>query len=210
MQVRERTDHLQNKCSTRRIRCPYLCGALLIARHAEMHCSKTCPAQPTLCSWCTQSVPVCSATSTCRTSYTCDGMQAHTLRKHKERDCPRKKVMCPQKCGEEVLVADVRKHAAETCSKRLEFCLLSCGLKLRLCDMEAHTSRDCSLRMTECALCTTTLLAKFLLVHMKLECEERLITCAVVRAIVSAVCSSLTRALGLMMSSALNQYQQRS
>jgi hypothetical protein len=165
--LKDMLTHIKYECVNRRVTCTLECGYTVMAKDVLYHMKEICPNRPALCAFCGETV-----------------RQVHKT-KH-EAECSRRAIPCAYKCGELIAKADEELHLKERCVFRFVDCPLACPLgKVRAADLAKHLSSHCENRLVECPLgCLdvatdrpTKLVVRFLDIHTRFDCPERLLRC---------------------------------
>jgi hypothetical protein len=125
------SEHVQNFCENRRVECPLQCGKLVVVRFLTKHINEVCICRPKFCQFCDKEI------------------MKNCLEKH-EKECTLRKVLCTNKCGEEVVLKNMTEHIKSDCKHRFVDCSLQCGLKVRVTNINHHLQNECANRLIDC------------------------------------------------------------
>lgn len=117
--------HVQRECAKRVWVCQ-LCGESMWAEESNTHGSSVCAERSVECEL------ECATT----------GLTASSLLCHRENDCPNRSVCCSQ-CREPIALAQKSFHDAAECSAKLSLCPQGCGEKVLISAMENHIKNTC-------------------------------------------------------------------
>ena len=158
--------HLKQDCAHRWLPCPNGCGLKVRAVDVPVHVDgpgppgSRCGLAPEHCDACGES------------------MQLRDLEKHREHECPMRKVRCGL-CAAEVLAGALDAHKRSACPVRTVRCPNpNCFKELPVNQMLRHSQRDCRKRTTRCLQgCGAIMPIKRLERHMSHRCGKRYLDC---------------------------------
>ena len=133
------------------------CGQRMPVKQMAVHAAYACPKRDAKCGLCAAVVP------------------HEDIRHHKEKLCPLRTVLCPNRnCYKYLPLDQMKKHAAHECRKRLVRCLQGCGMVMPVRRIDKHMSERCGLRFVDCPLgCGMTLRAYQEWHHIEQLCVRR-------------------------------------